>query len=72
MRFEDEIPMKEYLKMMTDMIVLCATLAISLFFWIISITASTYYGKTHLRVCVHMLTHTLSVMSSVFPTIVGL
>ncbi|XP_029604104.1 transmembrane protein 19 [Salmo trutta] len=44
MIFEDEIPMKEYLKMMTDMIVLCATMAISLFFWIISITASTYYG----------------------------
>ncbi|XP_076861596.1 transmembrane protein 19 isoform X2 [Brachyhypopomus gauderio] len=30
--------------MMTDMIVLCITLAISLSFWIISITASTYYG----------------------------
>uniref|UniRef100_A0A8L0DKI4 Ras-related protein Rab-21 n=2 Tax=Oncorhynchus mykiss TaxID=8022 RepID=A0A8L0DKI4_ONCMY len=44
MIFEDEIQMKEYLKMMTDMIVLCATLAISLFFWIISITASTYFG----------------------------
>ncbi|CDQ95643.1 unnamed protein product, partial [Oncorhynchus mykiss] len=43
MIFEDEIQMKEYLKMMTDMIVLCATLAISLFFWIISITASTYF-----------------------------
>ncbi|XP_036373874.1 transmembrane protein 19-like [Megalops cyprinoides] len=36
--------MKQYFKMMTDMIVLCATLAISLSFWIISMTASTYYG----------------------------
>ncbi|KAL0967241.1 hypothetical protein UPYG_G00249670 [Umbra pygmaea] len=44
MIFEDEIQMKEYIKMMTDMIVLCATLVLSLSFWIISITASTYYG----------------------------
>uniref|UniRef100_A0A4W5PUC2 Transmembrane protein 19 n=1 Tax=Hucho hucho TaxID=62062 RepID=A0A4W5PUC2_9TELE len=55
MIFEDEILMKEYLKMMTDMIVLCATLAISLTFWIISITASTYYGKTPLRVFSYLL-----------------
>ncbi|XP_026863363.1 transmembrane protein 19 [Electrophorus electricus] len=34
----------QHANMMTDMIVLCITLAISLFFWIISITASTYYG----------------------------
>ncbi|KAJ8411243.1 hypothetical protein AAFF_G00172490 [Aldrovandia affinis] len=45
MQFEEEILMKEYFKMMTDMIVLCATLAISLSFWIISMTASTYYGN---------------------------
>lgn len=31
--------------MMTDMIVLCATLALSLFFWILSLTISTYYGE---------------------------
>ncbi|XP_006633584.1 transmembrane protein 19 [Lepisosteus oculatus] len=43
-QFEDDILMKEYFKMMTDMIVLCMTLAISLSFWIISMTASTYYG----------------------------
>ncbi|KAG9342222.1 hypothetical protein JZ751_016724 [Albula glossodonta] len=45
MQFEGELLMKEYVKMMTDMIVLCATLAISLSFWIISLTASTYYGN---------------------------
>lgn len=45
MHFEDEILVKEYVNMMTDMIVLCFTLAISLSLWIISITASTYYGK---------------------------
>ncbi|XP_061109046.1 transmembrane protein 19 [Conger conger] len=44
MQYEEHIVMKEYFKMMTDMIVLCATLAISLSFWIISMTASTYYG----------------------------
>ncbi|XP_036433074.1 transmembrane protein 19 isoform X2 [Colossoma macropomum] len=44
MRFEDEILVKEYVNMMTDMIVLCFTLAISLSFWVISITTSTYYG----------------------------
>ncbi|XP_070785255.1 transmembrane protein 19 [Enoplosus armatus] len=44
MDFENEVLMKEYVKMMTDMIVLCATLALSLFFWILSITISTYYG----------------------------
>lgn len=42
---EGEILMKEYTKMMTDMIVLCVTLALSLFFWVISLTISTYYGK---------------------------
>lgn len=41
---EKDVLMKEYIKMMTDMIVLCATLALSLFFWVISLTISTYYG----------------------------
>uniref|UniRef100_A0A3Q3VYL0 Transmembrane protein 19 n=1 Tax=Mola mola TaxID=94237 RepID=A0A3Q3VYL0_MOLML len=41
---EGDILMKEYTKMMTDMIVLCVTLALSLFFWVISLTISTYYG----------------------------
>lgn len=41
---EKDVLMKEYVKMMTDMIVLCATLALSLFFWVISLTISTYYG----------------------------
>ncbi|XP_072309949.1 transmembrane protein 19 [Eucyclogobius newberryi] len=41
---KDDLLMKEYIKMMTDMIVLCATLALSLFFWILSLTLSTYYG----------------------------
>ncbi|XP_051975021.1 transmembrane protein 19 [Xyrauchen texanus] len=44
MRFEDGISMKDYIKMMAYMIVLCLTLAISLSFWVLSITASTYYG----------------------------
>ncbi|KAI4883000.1 hypothetical protein NFI96_015802 [Prochilodus magdalenae] len=44
MHFEDEISVKEYVNMMTDMIVLCFTLAISLSFWVISIAAGTYYG----------------------------
>ncbi|KAM8909414.1 transmembrane protein 19 isoform 1-T2 [Spinachia spinachia] len=41
---ESDVLMKEYIKMMTDMIVLCATLAVSLSFWMISITISSYYG----------------------------
>uniref|UniRef100_UPI0037E868FB transmembrane protein 19 n=1 Tax=Semicossyphus pulcher TaxID=241346 RepID=UPI0037E868FB len=41
---ENDVLMKEYVKMMTDMIVLCATLALSLFFWILSLTISSYYG----------------------------
>lgn len=65
--------MKEYLKMMTDMIVLCATLAISLFFWIISITASTYFGKRHLRAwtCSHTHTYLVSYVQC-FPYHCGL
>lgn len=42
---ENDGLMKEYTKMMTDMIVLCATLALSLFFWVLSLTISTYYGE---------------------------
>lgn len=42
---ESEVLMKEYSKMMTDMIVLCATLALSLFFWMLSLTISAYSGE---------------------------
>ncbi|XP_069484354.1 transmembrane protein 19 isoform X2 [Ambystoma mexicanum] len=35
---------KEYIKMMTNIVILCMILCISLSFWIVSITASTYYG----------------------------
>lgn len=45
MESESEVLMKEYSKMMTDMIVLCATLALSLFFWIVSVTISAYSGE---------------------------
>ncbi|XP_029019679.1 transmembrane protein 19 [Betta splendens] len=41
---DTDVLMKESVKMMTDMIVLCATLALSLFFWVLSLTISTYYG----------------------------
>ncbi|XP_068565537.1 transmembrane protein 19 [Cebidichthys violaceus] len=41
---ESDVLMKEYIKMMTDIVVLCATLALSLSFWVISITISSYYG----------------------------
>lgn len=44
---EGDVLMKEYLKMMTDMIVLCATLALSLFFWVLSLTISSYSGELH-------------------------
>ena len=44
-RYEDDLLIKEYFNMMTDMIVLCGTLALSLSFWIISIVGSTYYGE---------------------------
>lgn len=42
---ENEILSKEYFKMVTDMIVLCTTLALSLFFWIVSLTLSVVSGK---------------------------
>ncbi|XP_024913124.1 transmembrane protein 19 [Cynoglossus semilaevis] len=44
MEFEEKMSMKEYIQMMMDMIVLCATLALSLFFWITSLVISSYYG----------------------------
>lgn len=44
MNSDNAVLMKEYVKMMTDMIVLCATLALSLFFWVISLAISTFYG----------------------------
>lgn len=51
MNSESDVLMKEYIKMMTDMIVLCATLALSLSFWMISITISSYYGEDATAVC---------------------
>ncbi|KAM9705847.1 transmembrane protein 19 isoform 1-T2 [Menidia menidia] len=42
---EREILAKEYIKMMTDMILLCATLALSLFFWVLSLTMSAVSGN---------------------------
>ncbi|XP_061125388.1 transmembrane protein 19 isoform X2 [Syngnathus typhle] len=38
-------PMKDTLKMMSDMILLAATLALSLFFWTLSLTLSAYSGS---------------------------
>ncbi|XP_058482283.1 transmembrane protein 19 [Solea solea] len=40
-----QLLMKSYVKMMTDMIVLCVTLALSLFFWVVSLVISSYYGS---------------------------
>ncbi|KAM9328806.1 transmembrane protein 19 isoform 2-T2 [Pholidichthys leucotaenia] len=39
---EKDVLMKESINMMIDMIVLCATLALSLFFWILSLTMSSF------------------------------
>ncbi|XP_031152804.1 transmembrane protein 19 [Sander lucioperca] len=44
MNSDSHVLMKENIKMMTDMIVLCATLALSLFFWVLSLIISTYSG----------------------------
>ncbi|XP_061770332.1 transmembrane protein 19 isoform X1 [Nerophis ophidion] len=41
---EAKSEMQNNLKMMADMILLCATLALSLFFWMLSLTISTYSG----------------------------
>lgn len=45
MNCEVDIVMKEYVNMMADIVVLCATLALSLFFWLLSISISSYYGE---------------------------
>ncbi|XP_016517891.1 transmembrane protein 19 isoform X2 [Poecilia formosa] len=42
---ENNVLSKEYFKMMTDMIVLCITLALSLSFWIVSLTMSAVSGN---------------------------
>ncbi|XP_068443126.1 transmembrane protein 19 [Clinocottus analis] len=44
MTSEGDVLVKEYIKMMTDMIVLCSTLALSLSFWLISVTISGFSG----------------------------
>ncbi|XP_030334138.1 transmembrane protein 19 isoform X3 [Strigops habroptila] len=44
MSYCEEDFFKEYLKMMANIIVLNALICISLVFWIVSMTASTYYG----------------------------
>lgn len=44
MASENDVLLKESVKMMTDMIVLCATLALSLFFWVLSLTISSVSG----------------------------
>lgn len=41
---DKDLLLKEYVKMMTDMIILCATLALSLFFWLLSLTISSVNG----------------------------
>ncbi|XP_047430808.1 transmembrane protein 19 [Mugil cephalus] len=41
---EKETLAKESIKMMMDMILLCATLALSLFFWVTSLVMSSFYG----------------------------
>ncbi|KAA8580396.1 transmembrane protein 19 [Etheostoma spectabile] len=44
MNSESQLLMKENIKMMTDMILLCTTLALSLFFWVLSLAISSFYG----------------------------
>ncbi|XP_053321417.1 transmembrane protein 19 [Spea bombifrons] len=44
MRFIQDDLYKDYVNMMMNIIILCMILCVSLSFWIISITASTYYG----------------------------
>lgn len=41
---ESDVLMKESIKMMTDLIVLCVTLALSLFFWVLSLALNSFYG----------------------------
>lgn len=42
--FDDRIH-KIYIKMITNIVTLSLIICISLAFWILSMTASTYYGK---------------------------
>ncbi|XP_068611232.1 transmembrane protein 19 isoform X2 [Brachionichthys hirsutus] len=35
----------DYVNMMADILLLCATLALSLFFWVVSLSISSYYGE---------------------------
>uniref|UniRef100_A0A8B9Q4U4 Transmembrane protein 19 n=1 Tax=Apteryx owenii TaxID=8824 RepID=A0A8B9Q4U4_APTOW len=44
MSYYQEDFFKEYLKMMTNIVILSLLICISLAFWIVSMTASTYYG----------------------------
>lgn len=41
---ESDALVKESIKMMTDLIVLCVTLALSLFFWVLSLALNSFYG----------------------------
>lgn len=50
MSYCEEDFFKEYLKMMANIIILNALICISLVFWIVSMTASTYYGECKGRV----------------------
>ncbi|KAL2087484.1 hypothetical protein ACEWY4_016312 [Coilia grayii] len=47
MQNEVELSIKEYSKMMTDLMILCFTLALSFMFWVISMTASAYSGSVY-------------------------
>ena len=46
MSYYQEDFFKEYLKMMANIVVLNLLICISLAFWIVSMTASTYYGES--------------------------
>lgn len=41
----DDSTCKKYIKMITNIVILSLIICISLAFWIMSMTASTYYGK---------------------------
>lgn len=41
----DDSICKRYIKMITNIVILSMIICISLAFWIMSMTASTYYGK---------------------------
>lgn len=46
MSYYQEDSFREYLKMMANMVILNLLICISLVFWIVSMTASTYYGES--------------------------